>query len=80
MPFHYNEMNSSRHSSPEVTLPRSFHSLSLTHTRANHFSRSLSAIGSEIAQFLGKAITDLKDSQKFHPRVETLRTFLTSTW
>ena len=76
MPFHYSEMNSSRHSSPKVTLPRSSLSLSLSHTHANHLSRSISAIGSETAQFLGKANTDLEDLQKFYPRVQTLRTFL----
>ena len=84
MPSHYNEMNSSRHSS---VLKLHFQglftlslSLSLMHTHTPTVSHSLFAISGEIAQFLGKAITDLQDFQKFYPRVETLRTFLTSTW
>ena len=55
-------------------------SLSLMHTHTPTVSHSLFAISGEIAQFLGKAITDLQDFQKFYPRVETLSTFLTSTW
>ena len=50
------------------------------HTHTPTVSHSLFAISGEIAQFLGKAITDLQDFQKFYPRVETLSTFLTSTW
>lgn len=51
-----------------------FHSLfSCTHTPTVSLAVSF-AISGRIAQFLGKAITDLKDFQKFYPRVETLRT------
>lgn len=80
MPSHYNEMDSSTQSSVLKLHFQGLFTLSLMHTHTPTVSHSLFAISGEIAQFLGKAITDLKDFQKFYPRVETLRTSLTSTW
>lgn len=81
VPLQCNEMNSLRHLSHNFTLPKPFisHTHAHTHTQrekeANHRERSqpqsIFAIGSELAQVLGKANAYLKKFHKSYRRVVT---------